>query len=78
MVLPYALMTLTTGLLVLVIVGLAWKMKGVQLPHVFLGMILVKSATAGSLVDDLATMGLDLLVSVLNALSTALGGGNIV
>ena len=70
-------MTISLGLLMLVIVGLAWKMKGAQLPHVFLGMMLVKAAAPGSIVDSVAAQGLTILTSVINSVSTALGKGNI-
>jgi hypothetical protein len=71
-------MTVSTGLLMLIIVGLAWKMRGAQLPHVLLGMILVKSAAPGSFVDTIAAQGLDLVNTVLNSIAGALGQGQIV
>jgi hypothetical protein len=70
--------TISTGLLMLIIVGLAWKMKGAQLPHVFLGMLLVESAAGGSLVRTISGEGLTLVNSLLNGMADALGQGNIV
>lgn len=71
-------MTISTGLLMLIIVGLAWKMRGAQLPHVFLGMILVESAQPGSMVRTLSAEGLQVVNIVVNALASAFGNGNIV
>lgn len=71
-------MTISLGLLILIIVLLAWKMRGAQLPHVFLGMILLKAATPGSIVDTVAVEGLELVNSVVNAVSSAVGQGNVV
>lgn len=71
-------MTVSFGLIVLLIVFLAWKMKGAQLPHVLLGMILVKAATPGSIVDDIAGYGYDALNTLVEAVASGLGGGNIV
>jgi len=70
--------TISLGLLMLVIVGLAWKMKGAQLPHVILGMLLVKAATPGSIVDDFAGQGLAIVNTIVNSVATALGQGNLV
>jgi hypothetical protein len=70
--------TISLGLLLLIIVLLAWKMKGAQLPHVFLGMILLKAATPGSIIDTIAVEGLDLVNQMVNAVSGALGNGNVV
>lgn len=71
-------MTISTGLLMLIIVLLAWRMRGAQLPHVFLGMILVESAAAGSIVRTISVEGLGMVNDLLNALATALGQGNVV
>lgn len=71
-------MTISTGLLMLIIVGLAWKMKGAQLPHVFLGMLLVQSAASGSMVRTLSAEGLELVNTVLNSVAGALGQGTVV
>lgn len=71
-------MTISLGLLLLIIVGLAWKMRGAQLPHVFLGMILLKAATPGSMVDTIAVEGLDLVNAMINAIAGAVGQGNVV
>jgi hypothetical protein len=70
--------TISTGLLMLIIVLLAWKMRGAQLPHVFLGMILVESAAGGSMVRTISAEGLGIVNSTLNAIANALGNGNIV
>jgi len=70
--------TISVGLLLLAIVFLAWKTKGAQLPHVFLGMLLVKAATPGSMIDKFAVQGLQILTSVVNSVSSSLGKGNIV
>jgi hypothetical protein len=71
-------MTISLGLLLVIVVLLAWKMKGVQLPHVFLGMILLKASTPGSFVDDIAVFGLDAFTTLVNGISSALGQGNVV
>lgn len=71
-------MTITTGLLMLLIVFFAWKMKGAQIWHVAMGMLLLKSAAPGSFVDTIAVQGLDLVNRVVNSISQALGQGQIV
>lgn len=71
-------MTLSTGLVMLIIVALAVKMRGAQLPHVFLGMILVESAAGGSIVRTISVEGLGMVNDLLNALASAIGQGNVV
>lgn len=71
-------MTISTGVVVLIIVLAAWKMKGAQLPHVFLGMILMKSASAGSWIDTISGMGLEMVTTIVNAISQGIGQGHVV
>lgn len=71
-------MTITTGVLMLVIVFLAWRMKGAQMGHVVLGALLMKSAASGSIVDTLAASGLNVVNTVVNSVAQALGQGQIV
>lgn len=71
-------MTISTGLVVLIIVLLAWKMKGAQLPHVLLGMILMAASTPGSFTHTIGVEGLDLMNTVINAVASGLGNGNVV
>lgn len=71
-------MTIPMGVLVLITAFLAWKMKGAQLPHVLLGMMLMGSASAGSIVNTVGVQALDLYTQLLNAFFTAIGQGNLV
>lgn len=71
-------MTISTGLVILIIVLLAWKMKGAQLPHVFLGMVLMAASAEGSLTYTIGVEGLELMNTVINAIAGGLGNGNIV
>jgi hypothetical protein len=70
--------TISTGLLLLVVIVLAWKMKGVQLPHVLLGMMVATTATPGSFVDTIGVEAVELFNTVVNAVTTGLGQGNVV
>ncbi|HMG44630.1 MAG TPA: hypothetical protein VK611_25070 [Acidimicrobiales bacterium] len=70
-------MTVSLGLLLLIVVLAAWKMKGVQLPHVLLGMLLLKASEPGSMVDTLAAESLEIFTSIINAVASGLGQGNI-
>lgn len=71
-------MTISTGLLLLIIIGLAWKLRGAQIPHVALGVLFAQSLTPGSAIDNLSLQGLDIFNSVVNAVSAAIGQGNVV
>lgn len=67
-------MTISLGLLMLVIVVLAVKMKGAQIPHVILGMLLLKASTPDGPIDKLAGEGLAILTQIVNSVAGGLDG----
>jgi hypothetical protein len=71
-------MTIPMGVLVLITAFLAYKMRGAQLPHVLLGMMLMGAAAQGSIVDTIGVQALDLYTQLLRAFFTAIGQGNLV
>jgi hypothetical protein len=71
-------MTVTMGVLLLAMVAFAIKHKGADAPQMFLGVMLGVAAGSGSLVEDLALTGIDVLNGAVNAISGALGQGTIV
>lgn len=59
-------MTISLGLLVLISVALMHKMKGVQWPALFLGMLLHATAPTGGLIDQATDQGVVVFQSVVD------------
>jgi tagatose-1,6-bisphosphate aldolase non-catalytic subunit AgaZ/GatZ len=70
--------TISLGLLLLIAGFLCYRAKGAQLPYMILGALIVKAAGSGSLIDDLAVTGVDVVQRVVSAVAEAFGQSGIV
>lgn len=71
-------MTVTLGLMLLIAGFLAIKMRGAQMPHLVLGALIMQAAADGSMIDQLGDTGVQAVSTILSAISSGLGGGQIV
>lgn len=66
-------MQVTAGVVLLLALVLAWKMKGAQLPHLFLGVMV--GAAHIPIVDSMAAMGTDLVMTIVRSVASIFQGG---
>lgn len=71
-------MTISLGILLVITTLLFWKLKGAQWPGLLLGLMIAKAATPGSIVDTLSGQALELFNTVVNAIASAVGQGNVI
>lgn len=71
-------MTVSLGILLVLTTLLFWKLKGAQWPGLLLGVMITKAATEGSIVDTLGDQTLELFNTVVNAIASAVGQGNVI
>lgn len=66
-------MQVTAGVVLLLALVFAWKMKGAQLPHLFLGVMV--GAARIPIVDSMAAMGTDLVMTIVRSVAGIFQGG---
>lgn len=71
-------MTVSLGILLVITTLLFWKLKGAQWPGLLLGVMIMKSAKEGSIVDTLGDQTLQLFNTIVNAIASAVGQGNVI
>lgn len=71
-------MTFSLGLLLLIAGYVCYRAKGAQLPYMILGALIIKAAGAGSMIDNLAATGLDVVQTFVTTMGEAVGQSGIV
>lgn len=66
-------MTITLPVLVIITIFLFWKLKGAQWPGLVMGVLLARSATPGSSLDNLLNQLPVLFQSIADGIADAIG-----